>query len=246
MLKWDNVVFGDQEDSELGKQRFRGSLNPLSGSPDTDFKLSDAVVPKGKLKVITDDSKLPFADAIEREVDSIFSNRHALAKTDTKDFKNGLKAFEKGDREGLIKALSGLEFQVEQQRDRWGLIEQTRSKVESPENQRSVMAKAKGGFGFFGDGAGKTLAEETRKVNEVRRVVKESADVTKARAENLRAKLRRLDATVPRESSLPSEDAVVFSELKQRRSGLEEPVAFMVDQKDLWGLDKFKKDRWWK
>lgn len=154
---------------------------------------------------------------VQKEIDELYSARNNFSKVDVSPYDKGVESFDKGDREGLINAITDLEAQEQTLADRWMLAEQSRAQVMKPENRAAAYAKEKGGFmgvslmGLGGAG-GDVLAERTKKVGEVKRLLKEARDQLFTRRKLLRYRLQRMDSVVSPTAESPKSDVMVLRE----------------------------------
>lgn len=216
--RFENVLLGDGVDG-IGKKKDDGKLNFFS-ELDGAASLSDNIVPKTKPRPIDfgmERAAESVAKNVQSEVDSLFNARFELGKTDLGSYKKGEKAFKEGRREKLVEAINDMEFEVEQQRNRWNIVEQTRARVESPSTRVSVMQESKG-FSLFGSRGGQQVADMTKKINQTKQQIKQGADEAKSRSAVLRRKLQQLDAVTPPMLELPEKETKVFE-----KSGAENP-----------------------
>ena len=230
-----NVFLGDNEGG-IGKDSDNGAFDFLSDATDQTSPLSSAIVPREKFRGVDfgmDDSQQTYAESISNQVESLWSAKSELGRVDKSPLKKGEKAFKLGDREKLIEAINDQEFQIKQQESRWNLVNQTKRQVESSENHRSLFEKKSGAFSssMFGGSAGRKIADETKKINEVTKVVKQGSDEARARSQVLRGNLQRLDATVPFDDTVPSDDVKLFKKefsvadlMKDKRGPVDERV----------------------
>jgi hypothetical protein len=144
-----------------------------------------------------------------KEVDSLYNAKTALGKVNVDSYKRGDEAFKKGDREGVIKAVNDLKAQEDMLRDRWVLVSKTHADVLSPMN-RALLFQDDGGL--FSTGGGDKMAEQTKRLNEVKAEVRNAADKVTSRRRLLEFRLLRLDSVVPSESSVPRNVVVVNNE----------------------------------
>jgi hypothetical protein len=145
------------------------------------------------------------AEIVQDQVDSLYKNRDELSKVDLSAYEKGNEAFEKGNREKLIDAISSLQTEESKLRDRWNLVGQTHRNVESIENHTSAFQKASDSNPLWGIGkqGGKQLADQTDKLNKVREGIVKANNQVFGRKRMLQFRLQRLDSTVPPETSVP-------------------------------------------
>jgi hypothetical protein len=91
------------------------------------------------------------ADDTQAKVDSLFGAKDDMGKADISAFDKGSKAFEKGDREGVIDAITELEKESARLKDNWRMTEQVRAGVIDPVNVESAFNKEGSFFGGSGD-----------------------------------------------------------------------------------------------
>jgi hypothetical protein len=145
-----------------------------------------------------------YDEKVKKEVNALYRAKGELGKVDVKPFEDARKAYREGNREKLIKALNEQEFQVQQQNSRWKLADQTRSLVESQENREGALDDDS--VWSFISGAGGKLADQTRKIHEVRRDIKTGYDKAQQRSIIMRKMLERMNAS-PRER-LPYQEKI--------------------------------------
>jgi len=153
--------------------------------------------------------KIRYKDAhrAEQEVDSVYNRKMELASINTAAFEKGNKAFLSGKRNDLIDAITELESENGKIKDRWNVVQDVRKLVLTPQNRdQLVHMERNDGFGFSvlgGSGAGK-ISDETKKISEVERSLKNSSNKLSAMTGVLRNKLKRLNAAIPVENSAPA------------------------------------------
>ena len=151
------------------------------------------------------------AERTAERVDELYNMRKELATTDNSWFKKGNRAFEKGDREKLIKAITKLQGEEEKLRDKRAIADQTQRGILSPEWSQSVFGNDNTTNVAFGGGRGASeVNDKFTKINDVRTVLKDSHDKTYARRRMLQFRLSRLDANV-----LPEQGAPDFDKIKR-------------------------------
>jgi hypothetical protein len=159
-------------------------------------------------------------------VNGWFSAKDDLAKVDVSSFEKGRSAFKSGDREKLISSINSLEAQEQKLRDRWAQVEQTRSVMLNPNTRAASLRKEDDSFFsgtnmlFKSSSGGSKIAEETEKLNEVKRAIKDSANQVYARRVKLQYDLRRMDASVPVETGAPQKTRVFEEDKKKNGSFL--------------------------
>lgn len=152
------------------------------------------------------------AHRAEQEVDSIYNRRHELSSIDTSAFEKGNKAFESGKRQDLIDAITQIDSENGKIKDRWNIVQDVRKLVLTPQNRDQLIHMERNeslGFGILGGtGAGK-LSDETKKIAEVERNLKNSSNKLSAMSGVLRNKLRRMNAAIPAENTAPAKVDIV-------------------------------------
>lgn len=224
----DNVFLGDGVGG-IGSDADNGAFDFLSDPADETSPLSSAIVPNEKFKGpdfgAGGATQKSFSEKLSDQVEDLWSSRRALGEIDKAPLRKGEKAFRMGDREKLVEAINDQEFQIKQQESRWRLVDQTRQIVETSKNRQDLFeSKPSSPFSMSMFGSkGQQIADETRKINEVKKMVKQGADEARARSTHLRGNLQRMDAITPPVTSLPDEDVRVFKKefsfadlLKQR------------------------------
>ena len=128
-----------------------------------------------------------------------------MAKVDLTAFDKGNVAFKKGDREGLISSIGELQSQESTLKDRWDVLNITHAQVKSRENHEAAF-KEKGGIlsNVFGSQGGKMIADQTKKMADVRGDVLKANNEVFTRRKMLEFRLRRLDSVVPPETDVPA------------------------------------------
>jgi len=146
------------------------------------------------------------AENISERVDSLSKSKAKLAEVDLSAFEVGNTAFEKGDREELIRSISELQSQEGKLKDRWDLVSQTHMQVKSTNNHDTSFQKSKGGvFSAFGGSSGADrLVDQTEKLSDVRGEIMKSNNEAFGRRRMLEFRLQRLDAQVPPETWAPN------------------------------------------
>lgn len=138
--------------------------------------------------------KIPsYADQVRQKVNSLYNRRQQIAKADFAPYRKGEDAFRKGDREGVVNAIISLEAQEGEFRDRWNFIEQAHRQLLSGQNYEETYAGRQGLRDML-DGGSQRLADETRKLNEVKAAVKSANYSIASRRDVLKRKLQQLDA----------------------------------------------------
>jgi hypothetical protein len=224
----DNVFLGDGVGG-IGSTDDDGAFDFLSGPAQETSPMSSAIVPKEKFKGPDFGAGSPeqksFSEKLADQVEDLWSSRHNLGRVDKSPLSKGERAFRMGDREKLVEAINEQEFQTKQQESRWRLVDQTRSLVETSQNRQDIFeAKPSSPFSFsMLSSKGNHIADQTKKINDVKKHIKQGADESRARSARLRGHLARMDSTIPPVTSLPEEDVRVFKKefsfadlLKQR------------------------------
>jgi hypothetical protein len=172
----------------------------------------------GNAKLKEEKRKQVYAEAIsaQRDLDTLFENKDALAKVDLSGYNKGEKAFRKGDREMLLDAITELDAQHMKLQDRMWHVEAVRGNMLHKEtmDQTIAMASEDGekimpNF-LFGSGGGNAIVKQTRKVNQIKEAIKKSSNEVAGRLAMLRNKLKRMDATVPPQAPVPEAPVKVF------------------------------------
>lgn len=154
-----------------------------------------------------------YTERVQEKVDSLAHGQESLAAADVSGFEKGDAAFRKGDREGLISAITGLQSQEAKLRDRWNLVAQTHAQVQSVQNHESAFEDAEQPLNFFfGSGKGaEKLADQTEKLNQSRAAILRRNNEVSSRRKMLEFRLQRLDSVVPPETWVPK-DVTRFQE----------------------------------
>jgi len=182
--------------SELG---LSGEIEPISNFfGDDDVEISQSQV-RNEI--------YPHAAQVDRLVEDFYASIPDLNthKIDNR-YNDGVSAFERGDREQLVNAIMDIDAERRKLNDRKALIENVRAKVQDDTNVTELVQKSQyeedngSGFGLgalsglFGGGeVSSKLAEQTNKINEVRRNVDESLQKGVTMSTNLRRKLAKID-----------------------------------------------------
>jgi hypothetical protein len=191
-----------------GYNKEQGALNYPAGSS------KDIPGLKGAFGFVKDPetTEKKIVDKVQLRVDSLHRAKGRLADADLSAYKKGTKAFEKGDRERLISSINELEAQGSRLKDNWGLVDQVHVQVVSPENNMSAHEES---WSMLGSNGGEKLADQTKKVNDVREEIKDKFGQVKARSRLLQYRLQRLDSNVKPEHGAPRE----IARLAEERSG---------------------------
>jgi len=190
-----------------------GWLNPLRvGGLDDELKRRDK---SNKAKV----ERARASEKVDYFVDDIFNGKADLAKVDFSPFKTGLKAYERGDREGLMKSILDLEYENYSLKHRVSLIDNIRQQISSTKNITDTMMKGKeqqGGFFFnpvMGSNTGSAAyAKQTERMSKTMLEVQKSSNAVAQRIAELKRKLNRLSQLGPLDMSEPKQPVKVFSE----------------------------------
>lgn len=197
-----NALFGSHTDGDHPLNLIPDDVPSLKSGFDDIPKLSDSFFGSDKVESV--------AQRTSRKVDSWLDVSDGASDVDVSGFDRGNDAFDRGDREGLISAITSLQSQESKVRDRWQLVEQTHAQVLASQNKESAFDVDDGGNFFlgFGSGAGQ-LVEQTEKLNKVKEQLKGANDRVFSRRKMLQFKLQRMDAHVPSETDVP-DDVQVF------------------------------------
>jgi len=154
------------------------------------------------------------AERAKQETESFYSNSGSLAKIDLSGFNKGNVAFQSGNRDKLIDAITDLEAEHGKIKDRWNMLQDTRRLVLSPENRDQTIHKAAHQGGVFpsialGTGGADEISRETEKISQVERKLKDSSNILSARIGILRNKLRRLNSVIPPSTDAPEKVNIV-------------------------------------
>lgn len=209
------------EEKRLEKERFKQAI---TGGPDADplspenqgvfdplGQVAQTTGPIASFDFVDDigeetphpEELYPHAYRTKRLVDDFYQSLPELKnnKIDTL-FKEGEAAFTKGDREALVNSIMDIDAERRKLTDRKQLVENVRNKVLNDQNAVELLHKdddQPGLFnlgGFFGGGAvSSELAEQTKRVNESRKVVDEALQKGVTLSTNLRQKLVRMDGS---------------------------------------------------
>lgn len=199
------------DDNPLLSEKFSGTFNPmkdLEGKESMSMFAEDLLGPKSMMG-----TRKTFNKAVEDEVNELVQAKDNLAKVDLSPFSAGEKAFEQGNREGLLKSINAIESQEQLLADRWNLVEQTRAVVLSPQARAQAYVQDDSTLGgILGGAGGDKLAERTDKLAKVKQAIKDSSNELYARKKLLRYKLQRMDAAAGAisDTSLPREDIKIL------------------------------------
>jgi hypothetical protein len=178
--------------------RFTGMFNPTAGLP---VNQASQEAKAGKTP----------NEAVADEVDELYAARERMAEINLKPYEEGMKAFAKGDRESMIKAITALDAEENRLLDNFRLVEQTRSIVLSPRYRAAAYLEDDGFASVFSGGGGAMLAERTKKVNDVKRLIAERKHEVDTRKGLLKYKLHKMDAVVPADYSQPGKKIDVIA-----------------------------------
>ena len=157
---------------------------------------------------------------INTQVNSWFNEKDRLSKVDKNFFQKGNTAFEKGDREELIDAITGLQHEERLMKDRWRLVNYTDAMLRNPNFVSQAFADDNtNNVALTGSRGAQEVVDNTNKIKEVKKALKKSHDKVFARREMLQKRLSRLDANVLPEEGAPEFDKIVrFSGDDAKRS----------------------------
>ena len=227
----DNVLFGGFEEGRfapLDKELFSKPLKERFLGGEDEQRRADET---RKMQMKKTDNQ------IQSEVNQLYRARETLAAVDFSPFKKGKAAFERGDREDLLRSITSLEAQEQRLADSWAIVESaTRTKVMNPENVTAAYGSGEG-FLTFG-GGGEKVADRVKKLNEVKQKLKDSINEVYTRRKLLRYDLQRLDATVPPVSDVPKGRVKVAEQVEsgmQQWFKVPEQVAPKVILKETFG-----------
>ena len=196
-----NVFVGNEEDGQLKViqediPRLSDNFNFAGGSASS----GNPVLASARERGVT------ASDVVDQQVDELHAARNRLSDVDLKAFDKGTDAFKKGDREELIKSINALQREEQTLRDRFTLVNVTGNSIVSRANHDSAFQKSSDNvmFNVMG-GGGDRIAEQTKKINEVRQKLLDSNEKAYARRRQLEYRLKRLDASVPPETDVPAE-----------------------------------------
>jgi len=212
-----NIFIGNEEDGTfrfMGNEekpvegRFGKEQMDINGGVSGIFDSFLGVQPAGPSNQVVQDARGRMVDkqTLIDEVNSLHAAKKQLGKVDLEWYKRGDEAFKKGDREGVINAVNNLKGEEDMLRDRWTLVAQTHADVRSQMN-RALLFQEKDSL--LGQGGGGKLADQTKKLNEVKSELRVAADKVAARRKLLEFRMARMDATVPAETSVPRSVRVV-------------------------------------
>jgi len=195
-----NVLVGNEEDGQLSV--LQEPIPKLSNN----FNFADGASAGNPVLQSAKERGVTAADLVDKQVQELYDAKSVLAKTDLKPFDEGTKAFQNGDREGLIRSINELQREEQKLRDRFTLVNVTGDSVVSRPNHDAAFDKKSDNFlmNVMGNG-GDRIAEQTRKINEVRENILNANNQVFARRRQLEFRLKRLDASIPPETDIPSE-----------------------------------------
>jgi hypothetical protein len=220
-----NAVIGDEEQKDspfkfmgnLKEGEIKGVKGDIPGGKFEDFW--DGLVGVDLSKESLGSSSIPGikggpATKVKKEVDSVYGAKEKIAKVDLTPFEDGTRAFKEGKRGSVVDALVRLEAEEQKLKDRYALVEKTRQKMLTPENQDALFSGESDSL-IFGKSGGSKIAEETEKIAKVKAELSESANKVADRKFILRHRLERLDAQVAPEAGAPRKVEVVGEEKKR-------------------------------
>jgi hypothetical protein len=194
-------------------------FDPLIGQGDTNLAMrgrNNYFVDNGAnilaARVEPSQDVVTFDKVTKQKVEKLHKAKDELADVDMSAFESGNEAFERGNREGLIRAITDLQSKESMMRDRWNLVSKTHAQVVSDQNHEATLRNGSRGAGLLGSGVdifdvgpsgAVALADQTRRVNEVKSAVLKRANDLHARRRMLQYRLKRLDASVPPETWVP-------------------------------------------
>lgn len=142
---------------------------------------------------------------VDKQIKSLKQSKNDFTKVDLSSFEKGNEAFEAGDRESLLSAITDLKGQEAILQDRFQLVEMVRQNTVSMQSLASSFENQDDNIitGMLpGTGANK-LSKQVRDVNEVRSAIVDSANKAHGRRRMLEYRLQRLDSVVPPETDVP-------------------------------------------
>lgn len=140
---------------------------------------------------------------VSDQVDSLYDGKDKLSETDLSKYDDGLTAFKKGDREGVIKAISELESEENKLKDRWTIVGETHRNILSSNNQQSVFHKSGSNFALDGRSGADKITDQTEKLARVRADLLKSMNKTYTRRALLQGDLTRLNANMLPDKGAP-------------------------------------------
>lgn len=199
-----NVAIGNEEDGLL--RPIQEPLPPLSSGFDEALAVSERT---RSSNMLFKKRQKNFSDLVDDQVNQLYTSKDKLSKVDLEPFKWGTKAFESGDREGVIKAISELKREEDKIASRWALVDQTNKNITSVNNHQSLFQDPGTDNIVLQSGKGANrLAEQTEKIEEVFKGMKDSNDKVFARRRMLQFRLQRMDANVLPEQGAPDFDQI--------------------------------------
>ena len=163
-------------------------------------------------------SRLKASEKVNYFVDDLYNGKDNLAKVDFSPFKEGQDAYRKGDREGVMKAISALEMENYALKHRLSLVDNVRQQILSSKNVTEMMLKGKDNQGFFfnptlGNNTGSAAyAEQTDKMAKTGLEIQKSSNAVAQRVAELKRKLAKLNSMARLDESPPEREVKVFSD----------------------------------
>lgn len=151
----------------------------------------------------------------DRYVEEVYANRKDLSDVDYSAYDDGESAYRRGDREGVVEAITKLESENLKLKDRLGIIQAIRGKIRSKDNVEGNLAPEQEGLNFsnpiFSPGRGAdNLARQTDMLAKTVADIQKSSNGAVGRANVLRRKLRKMDMYIPADTEVPQRDVDVF------------------------------------
>jgi hypothetical protein len=198
-----NVFVGNEEDGFLNS----GTPPRIAGGIDrTTKELVAARAAAGGRPVETS------FDKVKSGIDQVYGNLGEFSSIDTSAFGKGNSSFERGDREGLIEAITDLKSEEGKLHDRWTIVGQLHAQLIDPATVSSAYAGSDvDNLVFMKSGGAASMSDATRKLNKVKKDLKVANDQVAARRKMLEFSLQRLDSVVPDVTAAPKE-VKVFKE----------------------------------
>jgi hypothetical protein len=148
-----------------------------------------------------------------------------LAEVQKKSYSKGMDAYKKGDREGVVQAITDLQGEEAKLRDRWALVDKIHRDVVG--NAEVTLSK---GGGLFGGGASK-YAEQTGKITSVKADMKSAHNDVYARRVMLQRKLADMNSVVRPDTFVPKKVTRFEEEAPRTKIGSKvEKAAEMLQQ----------------
>jgi len=163
-------------------------------------------------------ARLKASERVNYFVDDLYNGKDKLAKIDFSPFKEGQDSYRKGDREGVMRAISALEMENYALKHRLSLVDNVRQQILSSKNVTEMMLKGKDNQGFFfnpmvGHSTGSAAyAEQTDKMAKTGLEIQKSSNAVVQRIAELKRKLAKMNSMARLDEAPPERPVKVFSD----------------------------------